>query len=295
MSSTAATASAEQARFVDLAPGLGAAASFSVADVLGKLVFTSGMDVLSLVTLRGILAAAFFWWWLRAYPPAVRHSPQQRRVAIWVGVLFAGNVFGLLLAIQLLPLSIAILAYFIYPLLTGISATAIRLEHLRWQSFACALAAFFGLALMLGTQPGYLAPLGLLGAFGGAVCRTVSLLLMRAKLGGTDARLTTWYTLFPPAVIFVVISLATRHFNAPVESFGWFAFGGMTVATTVSTLLIFISTGRVGAFRTAVLLNLEPILSSTFSFTLLGEVASNLQLVGGAIMVLSLCAFQLRR
>jgi len=256
MSSTATTSPMERARFSDLAPGLGAAVSFSAADVLGKVVFISGMDVLSLVTLRGILAATFFWWWLRAYPPAVQHSRRQRRVAIWVGVLFAGNVFGLLLAIQLLPLSIAILAYFIYPLLTGISAAAFRLERLSWQSFACAFAAFCGLALMLGTQPGVLAPLGLLGAFGGAICRTVSLLLMRAKLGGTDARLTTWYTLFPPAVIFVAMSLATRHFNPPVDSGGWFAFGGMTVATTLSTLLIFISTTRVGAFRTAVLLNL---------------------------------------
>lgn len=294
MSSTTAT-SVEQARFIDFAAGLGAGASFSIADVLGKVVFASGMDVLSLVTLRGVLSAAVFWWWLRVRPPQTHLAPRTRAWAIVIGLFYAGNVFGLLLAIQLLPLSIAILAYFIYPLLTGITAAVFRLEHLGWQSFVCALAAFCGLTLMLGFQPGVLAPLGLIGAFGASICRTVSLLLIRAKLRGTDPRLTTWYTLFPSAVPFVVALAITGSFHPPLDTGGWFAFGGMSCATTLSTFLIFISTARVGAFRTAVLLNTEPVLSSAFSFALLGETATGLQLFGGAIMILSLCAFQLRR
>jgi drug/metabolite transporter (DMT)-like permease len=280
---------------VDLAPGLGAALSFSIADVLGKIVFASGMDVLSLVTLRGILAAAFFWWWLRVSPPSVQHSPHARRIAIGLGLLFAANVFGLLLAIQLLPLSIAILAYFVYPLITGIAAAAMRLERLGWHSFAAAFAAFLGLALMLGTQPGALAPLGLFAAFAAALCRVVSLLVTRAKLGGTDARVTTWYSLMPSALVFVGVSLATQHFQPPLSAGGWVAFVGMGITTTLSTLWIFVSTARVGAFRTALLMNLEPVLSSSFSFALLGENATPLQLLGGAIMVVSICAFQLRR
>lgn len=295
MSSTATAAPVEQPRFIDFAAGLGAGASFSIADVLGKVVFASGMDVLSLVTLRGVLSAAFFWWWLRVKPPRARLTPRTRNWAVSIGILYAGNVFGLLLAIQLLPLSIAILAYFIYPLLTGITAGALRLEHLGWQSFACAVAAFCGLALMLGTQPDVLAPLGLIGAFGGSICRTASLLLIRSKLGGTDPRLTTWYTLFPSAVLFVVALVISGSFHPPLDTGGWFAFAGMSCASTLSTLLIFISTARVGAFRTAVLLNAEPVLSSGFSFALLGETASGLQLVGGGIMILALCAFQLRR
>lgn len=295
MSSTTAVTPVEHARFLDLTSGLGAALSFSVADVLSKVVFASGMDVLSLVTLRSVLAAGFFWWWLRAYPPAVRHSPRARRIAIGLGLVYAANVFGLLLAIQLLPLSIAILAYFIYPLLTGVTAAVIRLERLGWPSFACALAAFCGLALMLDAQPGVLVPLGLIGAFGAAICRTASLLIIRAELGGTDARLTTWYSLFPAALVFVGVMACTGTFHPPLTTGGWFAFGGLSIATTLSTLLIFISAARVGAFRTALLLNLEPVVSSGVSFALLGEAASGLQLLGGAIMVLALCVFQLRR
>ena len=129
------------------------------------------MDVLSLVTLRGVLAAAFFWWWIRVSPPVVRHNRRQRWVAISLGVLFSANIFGLLLAIQVLPLSIAILAYFVYPLLTGLSAAAFGIDTLSWRSFFTALTAFGGLALMLGAQPTDLPAMGLIAAFAGAICR----------------------------------------------------------------------------------------------------------------------------
>jgi drug/metabolite transporter (DMT)-like permease len=294
MSATTAVAVAEP-RLADYGPGVGAALSFSVADVLSKVVFGSGMDVLSLITLRGILAAGVFWVWLRVAPPRVPHSPRARLISIGLGVLFAANIFGLLFAIQVLPLSIAILAYFVYPLVTGIAAAALGLERLGWRSFVTAAVAFCGLALMLGTQPASLAPIGLLAAFGAALCRVAGLLVTRAALGGTDARVTTWYSLAPAALVFIAASLISETFHPPLSAAGWFAFFGMGVTTTLSTLWIYVSTARVGAFRTALTMNLEPVLASMFSFALLGEAVTGLQLVGGAVMVVALCGYNLSR
>jgi len=117
----------------------------------------------------------------------------------------------------------------------------------------------------------------------------------RAALGGTDARVTTWYSLAPAAPVFVAASSFTGTLHPPLTAGGWVAFFGMGVTTTLSTLWIYVSTARVGAFRTALTMNLEPVLSSLFSFALLGEAVSGLQLVGGGVMVAALCAFQLRR
>jgi len=43
----------------------GIASALSAADVLGKIVFNDGMDVLSFATARGLLTTLFFWFWLR--------------------------------------------------------------------------------------------------------------------------------------------------------------------------------------------------------------------------------------
>jgi drug/metabolite transporter (DMT)-like permease len=58
---------------------------------------------------------------------------------------------------------------------------------------------------------------------------------------------------------------------------------------------VFISTVRIGPFRTALFMNLEPLLATIGSVVLLGEAIAPLQAVGGAVMIGALVVFQLRR
>jgi drug/metabolite transporter (DMT)-like permease len=52
---------------------------------------------------------------------------------------------------------------------------------------------------------------------------------------------------------------------------------------------------RVGAFRTALIMNLEPLLATILSALLLGEVITPVQGLGAGIMLAALVAFQLWR
>jgi drug/metabolite transporter (DMT)-like permease len=269
--------------------------SFSAADILGKVVFNDGMDVLSFITARGVLTVLFFWYWLRLAPPARPHHRRERIVSIVVGVMFAANVFGLLLAIQLLPLSIAILTYFIYPLLTGLAGAATGIDRVGWRGLMAAAAAFIGLAMMLGTRFNDVALLGVTGALSAAVLRVVTLLITRARLRDTDSRLNTWYSLVPSTMLFALASLLTQTWNPPLSALGWAAFAGMSVTSTLSVLMFFVSITRIGAFRTALIMFLEPLVSTLGSVALLGEVLAPMQATGGAIMLAALCAFQMRR
>ena len=62
-----------------------------------------------------------------------------------------------------------------------------------------------------------------------------------------------------------------------------------------SVLALFVSIKGIGPFRTALIMNLEPLLATILSALLLGEVITPLQALGGAIMLAALVAFQLRR
>ena len=283
------------AGLVALLPAICAALSFSVTDILLKVVYASGMDVLTLVSLRGVLVVVFFWAWLRVSPPVRRHPPRQRRIALWLGLLFAMVMLGLVASVSLLPVSIAILAYFIYPLLTGIGAALTGVERLGWRPLLTALTAFAGLALMLGVNLSELAPLGLACAFGAAVCRVVSLLATRAYLAGTDARLTTWYAMLPSTALFLLLWVGFGAWNPPRTTAGWLAFAVVSACSTLSTLLIYMSTNTVGPFRTALAMNLEPLVTALLSVWLLGEVLTPVQLIGAGVMIGSLCAFQFVR
>ena len=287
--------SASHSRLADLAPGIIAAVAFALADVFSKLTIIDGMDVLSLSTFRSLFSLVFMigWFWLQ--PPAVPHTPRQRWTSLGMGVLFAGIVFGLFKAIELVTVPLAILTYFIYPLLTGIVGSLIGIDKLSWRGATAAVVAFIGLALIVGAHPGQIAVAGLGFALGGACLRTAVLLITRAALAGADARLITWYSLVSSSSIFVVCSLVSWNWQAPQTALGWFALIVVSITVTIAVLTLFMSIERVGPFRSALIMNLEPLLATILSAPLLGEVITPLQGLGGAIMLAALVAFQLRR
>ncbi len=278
-----------------IVPGLIGAAAFACADMLGKVVFLAGGDVVTLLWFRGVVGLALLAVWLRMGKRAAPFAPRERWIALGLGLLFAITIYCLFKAIDLMNVSTAILAYFIYPLITGLIGALTGLERLGWRGAAAAIVVFFGLALIVGARPGDLAFAGIVLSFVAAVSRAAMLLLTRAYLAHTDARLITWYSMVSSTLVFLVISLATRTWHPPLTASGWAALAAISVVTVVAIGAVFVSANRVGPFRTALVMNLEPLLAAVGSAVALGDVITPVQALGGVIMLAALVAFQLRR
>jgi drug/metabolite transporter (DMT)-like permease len=271
---------------------LAAAIALGVSDVLAKIIIASRCDVLTMLSFRSVVGLAFMSVWLRAGPKAAADA-RVRWISIAIGLLFAGLIFCLFKAIEFNDVPTAVLTYFVYPLLTGLVASATGLERLHWQGVVCGLVAFLGLGIMIGAHPVGLSLIGVAYAIGAACCRTGVLIATRAFLVGADARLTTWYSVAAQVVVFVGISLASQTWSPPQTNIGWVALIAMSLATTGGILFVFVSTMRIGAFRTALIMNLEPLTATVLSAVALSEIMTPLQAVGGATMLAALVAFQL--
>jgi drug/metabolite transporter (DMT)-like permease len=282
-------------RFYRLGPVILGACAFACADVLGKVTLNAGADVLTTVTLRGFASLVLLYGWLHVGKPAEAISAGTKWIALGLGVLFAGNIFGLFMAFALIEVPVAILTYFVYPLLTGLAGAATGLEPLSLRGLVAAMVALGGLALMIGAHPGGLAAAGVAAALVAACCRVVMLLITRAALQRTDARLITWYTLLSSTLLFAAVSLAMGNWQPPAAASGWIALAALSLTTTVAVLAVYVSTVRIGPFQTALFMNLEPPLTAIGSAIFLGEVLNALQALGGAIRLAALVAFQLRR
>jgi probable blue pigment (indigoidine) exporter len=214
------------------------------------------------------------------------------RVISIVGIIFAGLIFCLFKAIETIDVPTAILSYFTYPLLTGLTAALAGLEPLRWKGMICAVIAFCGLALLIEARPAGFALLGVIYAIGAAV---VVLLVTRTYLVGADARLTTWYSMLSSTLIFVVASLAQQAWTVPHSGLTWTCLVTLSLATTAAIMFVFVSTVRIGAFRTAVIMHLEPLTATILSGLVLGQVITLTQALGVIIMLAALIVFQVWR
>ncbi len=274
------------------APGVAAAVVLGISDVLVKIVAAAHCDVLTMLSFRGGVGLIFMTVWLKLGPKPSTNA-WIRWVSFGTGVLFALLIFCLFKAIELNDVPTAVLTYFAYPLLTGLAASLTGLEPLRWQGALCAVAAFCGLAIMIGAHPAGLSLVGIGYALAAAFCRVGVLLVTRAFLVGADARLTTWYSVIVQTAIFLAISAVTRTWQPPQTDLGWVAVVAMSVATTAGILFIFVSTVRIGPFRTALIMNVEPLVAMALSALLLGDTITPLQGLGSAVMLGALVAFQM--
>jgi len=281
-------------RIFPLAPGIAAGTSLGISDVLAKLVLATGCDVLTMLSFRSVVGLAFVASWLR-FGRKPSADARVRWVSMAIGIMFAGLIYCLFKAIAAIDVPTAILSYFTYPLLTGLTASIAGLDLLRWKGVLCAIAAFCGLAIMIGAHPAGLAFIGVAYALGAACCRTAVLLATRAYLVGADARLTTWYSMLSSTAVFVAVSLATQTWHPPQTAFGWTWLVALSLATTAAILFVFLSTMRIGPFRTALIMHLEPLTAMMLSALVLGEAITPVQGLGSAIMLAALIAFQLWR
>lgn len=277
-----------------LAPGIAAGTSLGISDVLAKIVLAGGVDVVSMLSFRSLVGLAFVASWFR-FGRRPTANLQVRLVSTIVGFIFAGLIFCLFKAIETIDVPTAILSYFTYPLLTGLTAAVAGLEPLRWKGMLCAIVAFCGLALLIEAHPAGSVVAGVAYAIGAAGCRTAVLLVTRAYLVGADARLTTWYSMLASTVIFLMASFAQQAWNLPHSGLAWTYLMVLSFATTAAILFVFLSTVRIGAFRTAVIMHLEPLTATILSGAVLGQVITPIQALGVIIMLTGLIAFQVWR
>jgi drug/metabolite transporter (DMT)-like permease len=277
-----------------LAPGIAAGTSLGISDVLAKFVLTDGVDVVSMLSFRSLVGLAFVASWFR-FGRRPTANVQVRVVSTAVGIIFAGLIFCLFKAIETIDVPTAILSYFTYPLLTGLTAAVAGLEPLRWRGMLCAIVAFCGLALLIEAHPAGSAVAGVAYAIAAAGCRTAVLLVTRAYLVGADARVTTWYSMLASTVIFLVASFAQQAWNLPHSGLAWTYLVALSFATTAAILFVFLSTVRIGAFRTAVIMHLEPLTATILSGLMLGQAITPVQALGIIIMLAGLIAFQVWR
>jgi drug/metabolite transporter (DMT)-like permease len=277
------------------APGLIAAGAFASVSVFGKVSFLHGTDIATFLVTRGVLGIAIIWLWLKGVPRAREFTPREKVIALGIGLLFAANVYTLFRAIQIVPVAIVVLVYFLYPMLTGIVGALTGLDRLTVRGVVAATVAFAGLTLIVGTHGEGLSWAGLAFAAAAAVFRATMLLVTRAALPIADPRDVSWYTMLGSTAAFVVLLAIAGTATFPGGAIGWSALIWASVAAAIALISMFASARRVGPFRTALIMNAEPVVAIVLSWFVLGEVLNATQWTGAAIMIASLVWFQLRR
>jgi len=273
--------------------GVGYAAAcaslFSVNTVCARIAFQGGADAptgnaarFAFTLLVLLLIAAF-----RREHHAL--TLRQRLGAFGLGILFFCCSFGYMGAIQFIPVSIAVLVLYTYPILVGLLARITEGERLGPVRLVALVIAFLGLVLALDVQSEPLPDWrGLALAFFAACGISLMVAGSSRALRGADEGAINLHLILSASVIFAVLLFLGGGPVWPKTELGWAGMAGLLVTFAASQLTLIAAIGRAGPVVTAAMMNLEPLITTALAVLLVGETLSPTQLAGAALVIFAI-------
>ena len=213
-------------------------------------------------------------------------------------------------AIEHLPVGIALLIQFIAPLFIALFAWLVYHEHIRRRIWVALVLCISGLAIVVEVWSGLaFDTVGITAALGGALALTTYVLMAERERRHRDTVSLSFYGFLFAALFWAVVqplwqfpwstlgesvSLQGRFEDetAPV----WLLVGFVIVVGTMITFSLLTGALRhISATRASIVATLEPVLATVIAWLWLEETFGAAQLVGGAVVLAGIFIAQTAR
>jgi drug/metabolite transporter (DMT)-like permease len=233
------------------------------------------------------LAALVLAWRCRRWPRVAR---AELGAYLFVAAMLGVQSFVYPAAVMLIPVSVAVVTFFLFPALVGLFGWVILGERLTGIRLAGLVLGFVGVALTVGAAPRSLAPLGLGFAFAAAVATALSI-VYGARLMRRSGLLD--FTVVGQALAGLLVGLGAAAATAagaappalPTTGLGWLGLSLSGLLFAVGILAFFGAITVVDAVRAATVANLEPLWAIVLAMLLFGEALAGAQWLGAALVI----------
>lgn len=273
---------------------VGAAVAISLSSVLTPLVYEFGGNAATLVFFRFACFLVVCGLWLRWRGIDLTVTAGHRWHALGAGVAYTAAVYCLVVALGDMPVSLVILLFYCYPLLTRLVECA--LDRLRPGLFElmCLLTALIGIALCLGVSAAGATKRGVVLSILAVLGITCSFLWAGRKLATVQPTVQTFYMAATGLVVVATAASVSGGWSLPSPGLTpWLVFVATAVLAAAAFLGMFAGVRMIGPSGTAMLLNIEPVVTVLLAMLILGETLSPVQLLGATMVIASVFAAQM--
>jgi drug/metabolite transporter (DMT)-like permease len=279
--------------FSDYRHVLTCALVYGLAVVLARFAFEDGSNAATVVSVRCAFAALAIGIALRIGGEHRRTTGRERALLLGLGLVFALGVFSFYKAIEILRVPLAILAFYVNPLIIGVLGALVGFERLSGRTLLFALVSLAGLALATGASPEAVDAAGIGFAMLAAALTAGILVVSTHRLSHVNAKRRTFWMMISTSAALAVGTLAGDALMWPRSALGLGAVAGVCVLYAIGLVALFTSATRIGPLRTGLAMNLEPIVAIGGSWLLLGQGLAPAQLAGGALVIAGVIGAQM--
>ncbi|MDE0809653.1 MAG: DMT family transporter [Alphaproteobacteria bacterium] len=257
---------------------------FGSAPTFAKLAFDGGTDAVSLQVFRfGITFATVVLMALvlRHFPRVKgRHLPRLLMLTLCTAI----SSYCYMTAVQHVSVAVASLTFFTFPLIVGPLSHILGFDRLTPRKLLAICVAFSGLCLVLGGDL-ELNWLGVSLAFGASISVAVSFVVSRPLTQELPSLTITAFATGIPCALYLAYAVIASDLAIPTTTGGAVGVLGNALCYAIGLVCLYGSIARLGALRTAILINAEPLISVGAAFLVLGQGIVPLQMTGSAIVI----------
>lgn len=244
---------------------------------------------------RFLVAVPLFWLMVMLLRAPQPNHPLPRRGLVVMGFFLALAALSAFFGLERIPANTYIVLFYTYPAMVAVFSVFMgdRLPPVGWAALALTLVGIGLTVPDFGTGFSGDNLIGVLLAFFNALVVAVYYLLSSRLLRGQTAmaRASAWSI---TGTLLIMLALVPfRTLQVPSGAAAWLNLLGLATVSTVLPVF-FLNAGiqKVGPARAAIIGTVEPILTLTWTFFLLGEKMLPLQVIGGGLILVSIILLQ---
>lgn len=284
-----------QRPWVGIAVALAAAAGFATANTSATVAYQGGSNPLTVAAIRFLVPTAILIVWLGARGISPILPKREAFAAASLGVVTALYTWALLRSFSSIPFALAVLIFYLFPLMAAVILAAFGWEKFSWKTGAAIVLALGGLALALDVRGGNLDIEGVVLAFFAAIGLAVVVVVSGRVLGSGDARPLTLYMAAAASVVLLIICAASGDFTLPQTASGWIGFVAAAALYGCAMIAFFIAISMIGPVRTSLLSYADAVISASLGVVVLGQALTLIQVTGIALVIVALIGATLPR
>jgi drug/metabolite transporter (DMT)-like permease len=257
--------------------------------------YQGGSNPLTVAATRFLVPTAALVAWLRVSGISPVLPKRDAYAATSLGLVTALYTWALLRSFSSIPFALAILIFYLFPLIAAVIVAGFGWEKFSWKTGAAIVLALAGLALALDVHGGNLNIDGVVLAFFAAVGLAVVVVVSSRVFGKGDARPLTLYMAATASALLLIICASSGDFALPQTISGWVGFVAAAGFYGFAMIAFFIAISMIGPVRTSLFSYADAVLSAGLGVVVLGQALTLFQIAGIAIVVLALIGTTLPR
>ncbi len=268
------------------------AIAFALNLIFARVAYDNGANLHALNGFRSLAFLLYLVLVVALSRQSVSISNKDKTVSLFLGILLCGEMYALLTAILFIPVALAILVMYTYPMMIAIYGWISGRNKFSYLAVLMLVIAFTGLFIALGNTTASFSGRGIIFAGFAAIALATMLLLSEQVLAKNDNNVVMLFMLFSTCLIVLLLSVTIVDLEWPESIRGWAAFCASAVFYVSATFMLFRAVNLIGPLHTAIIDNTSPVWAIGFSFLLLNQALRPSQIAGAMIVVCAIILLQ---